>query len=201
MIIPIAHRINSLEDSKYLPKTIGIEFDVHSYGQDLIVSHDAFTKGDNLKKFLEFNKDRVCAINIKEEGIEEEVIKLSLNAGLERFFLFDVSFPQIFRLGSKYHNHFCLRVSEFEKPMLKELRNFSSFLWVDSFKGKFWMSDEEIIYIKKLKYNLCFVSPELHEPNIKRQIDFSKMVKKKVAFFDDKDSICTKDYKMYSTYW
>ena len=63
------------------------------------------------------------------------------------------------------------------------------------------MSDEEIIYIKKLKYNLCFVSPELHEPNIKRQIDFSKMVKKKVAFFDDKDSICTKDYKIYSTYW
>ena len=45
------------------------------------------------KKFLEFNKDRVCAINIKEEGIEEEVIKLSLNAGLERFFYLMLVFP------------------------------------------------------------------------------------------------------------
>ena len=38
------------------------------------------------------------------------------------------------------------------KPKLKELREFCSNLWIDTFNGEFWMSEEELSYIKSLKY-------------------------------------------------
>ena len=124
MIIPVAHRINNLELSYSLPQPIGIEFDVHAFGNELIVAHDPHVRGVNLKKFIGFNKNRFCAINIKEEGIEKEVIDLSISLGLKNFFIFDINFPQILKLGSIYNNYLCLRFSEFEKPKLKELREF-----------------------------------------------------------------------------
>ena len=201
MVRPIAHRINTIEDSDSIPKSVGIEFDVHAYGNELIVAHDPFIKGVKLKKFLEHNKNRLCAINIKEDGIEKEVLELSIALGLERFFLFDVNFPQIYKLGNQHRKHLCLRLSEFEKPLLERLSDFTSYLWIDTFNGKFWMTKKEIINMKDLKYNLCFVSPELHIPNIKKQIEFSKKIKENIQLFDDKDSICTKDYKIYSRYW
>ena len=98
-----------------------------------------------MKKFIGFNKNRFCAINIKEEGIEKEVIDLSISLGLKNFFIFDINFPQILKLGSIYNNYLCLRLSEFEKPKLKELREFCSNLWIDTFKGGFWMSIKELI--------------------------------------------------------
>ena len=122
MVLPIAHRINTIEESNSLPSCIGIEFDVHSYGNELIVAHDPFVKGIKLVKFLENNKNRLCAINIKEDGIEERVLDLSIKIGIEQFFLFDVNFPQIYKLGNKYQNHLCLRISEFEKPFIEKLR-------------------------------------------------------------------------------
>ena len=87
MVFPIAHRINTIEDSNSIPESIGIEFDVHAYGSDLVVAHDPYCNGIKLVKFLKHNKERFCAINIKEEGIEEEVINLALDIGLKRFFL------------------------------------------------------------------------------------------------------------------
>ena len=95
----------------------------------------------------------------------------------------------------------CIRISEFEKPVLQELRDYSSYLWIDTFNGEFWISEQELIEIKKLNYTMCFVSPELHIPNIKRQMEFSKRIKQNIHFFDENDYICTKDYKIYSSYW
>ena len=201
MVRPIAHRINTIEDSDAIPSSVGIEFDVHAYGKELMVSHDPGIKGVRLNKFLKHNKNRFCAINIKEDGIEKEVIELSIDLGVKSFFLFDVNFPQIYKLGNKHQEHLCIRISEFEKPTLEKLRDFSSYLWIDTFKGKFWMSEKEIINIKNLKYSLCFVSPELHLPNIRRHIEFSKNIKKNMQLFDDNDLVCTKDYKIYSMYW
>ena len=201
MVTPIAHRINTIEDSDCIPSSIGIEFDVHAFGSELIVNHDPFCNGTKLRKFLKHNKNRLCAINIKEEGIEIEVIKICKELGLKKFFLFDVNTPQIFKLGKDYNEHLCLRISEFEKPNLKELRDFSRYLWVDTFKGNFWMSREEIISIKKLDYNFCFVSPELHKPLIKDQIEFSRIIKSNINLFNNMDSVCTKDYKIYFREW
>ena len=201
MITPIAHRINSIEAANSIPSSIGIEFDVRAYGSDLIVSHDPFIKGVKLKTFLEKNTDRLCAINIKEEGIERDVIEISKNLGVKNFFLFDVNFPQVFKLANEYKKHLCLRISEFEKPLLSEVTELCTYLWIDTFGGNFWINKEQIKYLKNLQFNLCFVSPELHRPIVKKQIEFAKNFKNNIELFDEKDTICTKDYKIYSEYW
>ena len=201
MITPIAHRINSIEAANSIPSSVGIEFDVRAYNSDLIVSHDPFIKGVKLKTFLEKNTDRLCAINIKEEGIERDVIEISKNLGVKNFFLFDVNFPQVFKLANEYKKHLCLRISEFEKPLLSEVNELCTYLWIDTFGGDFWISKEQIKYLKKLQFNLCFVSPELHRPVVKKQIEFAKNFKNNIELFDEKDTICTKDYKIYSEYW
>ena len=45
------------------------------------------------------------------------------------------------------------------------------------------MSENEIKHVKELNYSLYFVSPELHSPNIKSQIEFSKNLKQNAKFF------------------
>ena len=47
MINKIAHRILDFEKLCNLPDNIGIEFDVHAYGRELVIAHDAFNNGLN----------------------------------------------------------------------------------------------------------------------------------------------------------
>jgi len=199
MITPVAHRINSLEASLDLPKEVGIEFDVHAYKNELVVAHDAFRDGVKLSSLLEISKDRLCAINVKEEGIEEKIIELSYAIGVKSFFLFDVNFPQIYRFGEKYSQHFCLRLSQLEKPSLSECRSLAKFLWIDTFNGEFWMNDEDIKYLKSLGYNLCFVSPELHRPPKGDHEQFILELKNILKYLDPMDSICTKHIDLWRT--
>ena len=160
VVFPIAHRIVSLNASRELPPSVGIEFDVHAFKDELIVVHDAFVGGLNLDEFLCLNKERFLAINVKEEGIEERIIEKANSYNIERFFLFDVSFPQCFRLGKDFHEHICIRMSQLEKPALEECKKISSYLWIDTFDGTFWMKDEEIELTKALIYSSSLNSHE-----------------------------------------
>ena len=45
------------------------------------------------------------------------------------------------------------------------------------------------------------MSPELHKPDIAKQLKFSKKLKQKINLLDKNDRVCTKDYKIYSAYW
>ena len=41
----IAHRINEINQLKQTPSEMGVEIDIRSNGQDLILQHDPFTAG------------------------------------------------------------------------------------------------------------------------------------------------------------
>ena len=47
----IVHRINKLEELKNINPIYGVEIDI-SYGNELILNHEPFKKGDKLKNFL-----------------------------------------------------------------------------------------------------------------------------------------------------
>ena len=74
MILKIAHRILNFEDYYKLPQKVGLEFDIHAYGDQLVISHDAFCDGIKFEDFISQVKDRFLAINIKEEGIEKRYL-------------------------------------------------------------------------------------------------------------------------------
>ena len=192
MIKKIAHRINNLNDLKILPQDWGIELDVHAYENNLVVVHDAFCNGIKLEEFLEYADGRFLAVNIKEEGIEKKTIEILKNMNFSEFFLFDISFPQIYRLGSQYSNNLAIRISQLEKINFEECRKYAQYVWIDTFDGKFWMEDKLIIKLKELYYRLCFVSPELHRPPLGAEDIFIENINKYNLFLGEKDLICTK---------
>ncbi len=195
MIIKIAHRILNLEDYYKLPKKVGLEFDLHAYGDQLVVSHDAFCNGIKFKEYISKVKDRFLAINIKEEGIEERVFDILAKEGCEKFFLFDVSVPQIFRLGKLYSKHFAFRLSQIEQINFKYCREYADYIWIDTFDGSFWLNKDLILELKNLSFKLCFVSPELHNPPLGDSNAFNKKLNTYKSLLDNNDMVCTKYYK------
>ena len=72
----IVHRINKLEELKNINPIYGVEIDIRSYGNELILNHVPFKKGDKLKNFLKEYKHGTLVLNIKESGIENSVLAL-----------------------------------------------------------------------------------------------------------------------------
>jgi len=192
MIFKIAHRILNLEALDKVPLSWGIEFDVHAFGKNLVVAHEPFIDGILFSDFISQTKGRFLAVNVKEEGIEEILISELKNKNISNFFLFDVTTPQVFRLGEKHSKVLAIRYSQLEKIDLLESRKFAKYLWLDTFNGAFWLDKKLIREIKNLGFNICFVSPELHRPPLGNKNIFYQNLLKHENMFDEGDSICTK---------
>ena len=194
MIKPIAHRISDFESLEKVPQDVGIEFDVHAYGDKLVIAHDAFSSGILFNEFVQKASNRFLAVNIKEEGIEEKVLEIVFASKCENFFLFDVSVPQLFRLGKNFSKHLAFRCSQLEKIDYEYCRNYAEFLWLDTFDGTFWPKKELIVDLKRLSYRICFVSPELHRPPIGDHLIYQNKLLEFESIIGNKDLICTKYY-------
>ena len=70
----IIHRINKIKELKKISNKYGVEIDIRTDGSKLILNHDAFTKGDRLIDYIENYKHKTLVLNIKEAGIENEVL-------------------------------------------------------------------------------------------------------------------------------
>ena len=93
----ILHRINKIEELKAINPLFGVEIDIRTYGDDLILSHDPFKKGDKFEDYLSEYKHGTLILNIKESGIEDDVLSLIQKYNdVKSYFLLDVEFPYIF---------------------------------------------------------------------------------------------------------
>ena len=70
----IVHRVNSINKLKKIPKTFGAEIDLRAYKSKIILNHEPFKSGDTLDDFLKNYNHGTLILNIKEDGIENEVI-------------------------------------------------------------------------------------------------------------------------------
>ena len=71
----IAHRINTINKLKNLNIKVGVEVDIRSNDKDLVISHDPFSDYINFKDWLSFYNHGTLILNVKENGLEEELIK------------------------------------------------------------------------------------------------------------------------------
>lgn len=143
----------------------GIETDIRDQGSELVISHDlpSNNKMPTLSNMLDLycnmsNNRNHLAINIKADGIAEDVLKCLKLYEIENYFTFDMSIPETIRykeLGVKYF----ARLSEFEED--SSLGRFSSGVWLDAFKRN-WYNDTHILKILANYKKICFVSFELH---------------------------------------
>ena len=187
-MIIIKHRINTVEELKQVPTHFGVEIDMRSFNNELILHHDPFHKGELFKNWIKFFNHKLVILNIKEEGLEKKIIEELNKYKVENYFFLDQSFPFLIKTALNGENRTAVRISEYESINTAiSLNGKVSWIWVDYFT-KLNLSKDEFLNLKKFGFNICFVSPELQ--GLKSEITFlqKELLKKKIY----PDAVCTK---------
>ena len=109
-MIKIIHRVNKIENLKRVSYDYGVEIDIRSNNGSLILTHDISNSAVLFEDFLESYNHQLLVANIKEAGIEKEVIKKLMDKGISNFFLLDTEFPFIINNYQEYGNVFKFKV-------------------------------------------------------------------------------------------
>lgn len=154
----IIHRINKIKDLKKIPVNFGVEIDIRTMGSNLILNHDPFTKGDKLINYLENYKHQTLVLNLKEAGIEKNVLNLIRKYKIKSYFLLDVEMPYMYSATNVGIRDIAVRFSEYEDISLtKHFNNKLKWVWIDT-ATKLPINKKNIQILSKLKSVL--VCPE-----------------------------------------
>jgi hypothetical protein len=184
-----SHRVNTINKLKKTPKYYGIEADLRDYEKKIILSHDPFKSGDSFNEFLKVYDHKFLVLNIKSEGIESSILKLLKKFKIKNYFFLDCSFPSLMNIIRKGNKNVSIRVSDYESfGTLKKIKYSAKWVWIDCF-NYIPLSEKNYKLIKKYKYKICLVSPELHGKKINNQNCIKLIKKKRIKI----DMICTKE--------
>lgn len=157
----IAHRRNTKTLLRETPVHYGVEVDIRSQGQTLIIHHDAFAEGEDFEAWLQGYRHGTLILNVKEEGLETRLLGLMASAGIQKFFFLDQSFPFLIKTVRSGERRCALRVSEFEAiETALALAGQVDWLWIDCF-NRFPLSAMQMRQLAQAGFKLCLVSPEL----------------------------------------
>lgn len=185
----IRHRRNIIEELDNTPVKYGVEIDIRSNGEDLIIHHDPFKTGVLFKDWICKYRHQTLILNVKEEGLELSLISLMKKHNISEWFFLDQSFPSLVKWANSGLKNCAVRVSEFES--VDTILSFSKkidWTWVDCF-SKFPLNVEDIGKLKQ-HFKVCLASPELqgHDPE--------KEIKSLIDLFKEQninmDAVCTK---------
>lgn len=186
----IAHRRNTISELQLLPTKYGVEIDIRSSGDELIVEHDPYSKGESLIDWLRYYSHGCLIVNLKEEGLESKLMDLLTVNGVDNYFFLDQSFPFLIKWAKLGHRKSAVRISEFESMQTAvNLSGLVDWIWIDSFT-KFPLNYFEVERLKILGFKLCIVSPELHGRSSQAEIiNFKKSIQEMIHNID---AVCTK---------
>ncbi|HPU14707.1 MAG TPA: phosphatidylinositol-specific phospholipase C/glycerophosphodiester phosphodiesterase family protein [Polymorphobacter sp.] len=184
----IAHRRNTVAELLATPRHHGIEMDVRSWGERLVIHHDAFIEGEDFEAWLGHYAHGTLILNVKEEGLEARLLALMAAHGIERFFFLDQSFPFLIRTARSGERRCAVRVSEFESiDTALTLAGQIDWVWVDCFT-RFPLTRSDAARLTGAGFKLCLVSPELQGRDAETGI---AALRAEVAGFDIA-AVCTK---------
>jgi len=188
-MIKIIHRINSIKKLKKIDNNHGIEIDVRSFNKNLILNHDPFKNGDLLKNWIKFYNHKLLIVNIKEEGLEYQILKILNKYKIKNYFFLDQTFPFLVKFSHRMKKNCAFRLSDYESiSTIKKIKDKIKWVWIDFFEN-FYFNKKDFEFLKKNKLKICLVSPELKNlssKNIRIMKDIIKKNNIKV------DAICTK---------
>jgi len=191
MIHRILHRVNTKGELLKTPKEFGVEVDIRTRGNQLIMHHDPFQNGEDFEDWLGVYQHGILILNVKEEGLEERLIKLMDEYNIDDYFFLDQSFPFLIKTSNINERRCAVRVSEFESiDTAITLANKVNWVWVDCFTH-FPLTTEQAKKLQiELNFKLCFVSPELQG---RTDIEHIKKFIQGIKILDIKgDAVCTK---------
>ena len=154
----IIHRINTVEQLKTIPTEYGVEIDLRSKDDRIIMHHDPFKGGTDFDEYLKFYHHGLLVLNIKEAGIEAEVISRMVKYNIKNYFLLDVEFPYIYRASRQGIRSIAMRYSEDESiESVLKYKGKVDWVWIDT-NTQLPLDPKSIEQLKGFK--TCLVCPE-----------------------------------------
>jgi len=160
--------VNALE--RALAAGYGVETDLRDHLGKIVISHDPPGKDSpelNFEQLLDLYRrvgaTGTLALNIKSDGLAEDILRLLQAFEMPPYFVFDMSVPDMLTY-SRLKMRCFVRQSEFENPIVleKETDYFpAAGIWLDSFT-RIWYSTGTIRQHLESGLDVCVVSPELH---------------------------------------
>ena len=185
----IAHRRNTIAELEATPTRYGVEIDLRSRGDRLVLHHDPFVDGCDFDEWLERYRHKTLILNVKEEGIEERVKERMAAHHVEDFFFLDLSFPSLVRQVTHGETRVAVRYSEFESiETVLTLAGKAAWVWVDCFT-RLPVDGEAARRLEAAGFKLCIVSPELQGRDAAEIEPYrSRLDAERVRY----DAVCTK---------
>jgi hypothetical protein len=159
-MIPIFHRVNTIEKLQKIPTNAGVEIDLRSNQRELILSHDPSDSGENFKDFLKEFQHQLLVVNIKEAGIEKKVMEALEENKIVDYFLLDIeNFKKtVDWLWIDTYDDF-----EITKESSDIIRNFKTCLVSPSRWGNSFTIEYFIEKFREFNISIDFVMIEDHE--------------------------------------
>ena len=129
----VAHRVNTIDSLEALPASYGAEIDLRADGSRIVLNHDPFAGGTDFDDWLRRYRHGLLVLNIKEAGIEQEVLRRVRRHGVARYFLLDVEFPYLYRASRAGERAIAVRYSEDEPiELVDRYRTLVDWVWIDT---------------------------------------------------------------------
>jgi hypothetical protein len=186
----VSHRRNTVEELTATPRKYGVEVDIRSHGEQLIIQHDPFAAGAPFDDWIAAYQHGTLILNVKEEGLEPRLIALMQSKGIEDYFFLDQSFPFLVKWANAGEHRCAVRVSEFESiETALTLAGKVDWVWVDCFT-RFPLTRDDARRLKLAGFKLCLVSPELQGRDA--EIEIPLLAHLLVGLEIQADAVCTK---------
>ncbi len=183
------HRVNSKAALETVESTFGVEIDLRTQSDALILAHDAFTQGELFEDWLSAWRGHPLILNVKEDALEEKILEILNQHGVTDFFFLDQSYPSIRRMISMGITRVATRVSDYE-DLATALRSGSDWVWLDSFSGSWEYLMEATTAIEGNGQKSCLVSPELQRLDSGAELEGLKTLIRESELLID--AVCTK---------
>ena len=132
-MVVVVHRVNGVEALAQVPKNFGAEIDLRTDGSRIILNHDPWAGGEDFDQWLDLYDHGLLILNIKEAGIETEILRRVQARGVPRYFLLDVEFPYLYRASRAGERAIAVRYSEDEPiELVEHYRHRVDWVWIDT---------------------------------------------------------------------
>ncbi len=185
----VRHRCNSIKEIQETSNKYGVEVDIRSYGERLILNHEPFVNGVLFEDWLSYFKHKFLILNVKEEGLENSCLGLLKKFKIVNYFFLDQSFPMLIKSAKNKTLETSMRYSKYESlETVLKFKGLVKWIWVDYYED-YPLFKDIILKLKENQYKICLVSPELQghsENKINEAFNSIEKYKKHI------DAICTK---------